>query len=131
MGVFPYSPEPGTPAGTMHTDTPGLAVPDDVIERRIDELMTAQQRIVFARNAQLVHDGAQFDVLIDRSDDGTLIGRSARQAPEIDGITRVHSAQPLVPGELVPCRVTEFDGYDLSARPVDDADRRTRLHVVR
>src|SRR5690606_37191061 len=63
MGVFPYSPEPGTPAGTMHRK--GGAVPDEVIDERIDELMRTQQAIAFARNESMAAEGRQVDVLID------------------------------------------------------------------
>lgn len=62
MGVFPYSPEPGTPAGTQHTTD---AIPDDVIEQRIEELMLAQQEVVFARNAAAAQRQDEVEVLIE------------------------------------------------------------------
>ncbi|MEO0588375.1 MAG: radical SAM protein, partial [Planctomycetota bacterium] len=142
MGVFPYSPEPGTPAGTLHGQ-PGKAVADDTIQARIDELMLAQQRVVFDRNAELADTHHEFDVLIDEavelqidgdddSDDPahTYAGRTYRQAPDIDATTYVRSANPLSPGELVRCRVTAWADYDLIAQPTTDLDRQVTLPLL-
>jgi ribosomal protein S12 methylthiotransferase len=135
MGVFGYSPEPGTPAGTLHTR--GQAVPDHVIEQRIEELMLAQQQLAFARNEATAQQGAAFDVLIEEpaeAADGKLhrsLGRSARQAPQIDSVTYVDSRQPLAPGDLIQCRVTACQGYDLIARPTADLEKRQSLTVLR
>ncbi len=129
MGVFAYSPEPGTPAGSLHEN--GEAVPDDVVEQRIDELMLTQQQLVFARNEQLVQDNFECDVLIDQVGDKQAIGRTSRQAPEIDGLTHVISSRSLSPGELLRCRIVGSNGYDLIARPIEEADGRVSLTVVR
>ncbi len=64
LGVFQYSREEGTPAGTMDLD-PALHVPDEVKERREQELMLCQQQIAFENAAYLAEQGSQFDVLID------------------------------------------------------------------
>ncbi len=142
MGVFPYSPEPGTPAGTLHAQ--GEAVPDDVIADRIDELMSVQQELAFARNEAMAAEQRAFDVLIDEvtqsdavattgvSRGGKLyIGRTYQQAPQIDGLTYVQSLEKLSPGELVHCRVTGYDGYDLIAQPVSQLDKQVTLPVLR
>lgn len=132
MGVFPYSPEENTPAGTMYDA--GDAVPDEVIEQRIDELMMTQQKLVFARNAKRVQSQAVFDVLIDSArqpvepddlsnGDGNgyeYEGRTYMQAPQVDGLTIVQSQNPLTPGQVVSCRVTDCHDYDLIAQPIED-----------
>ncbi len=130
MGVFGYSPEPGTPAGTLHAQ--GQAIPDEVIRQRIDELMTTQQQVVFARNRESARRGTEHDVLIDGATGVTdrYVGRTYAQAPQIDAVTFVHSRDKLAPGELVRCRITEADGYDLIARPVADIDKKVRLPVM-
>jgi ribosomal protein S12 methylthiotransferase len=144
MGVFEFSPEPGTPAFRMHQDS-ALAVPPDVRSRRRHELMSLQQRIAFRRAADLaarfdprapMTTGARMDVLIDApaslpsgSSPSLFRGRTTAQAPLIDSVTLVDSASPLSPGELVPCAVVASDGYDLVARPVRDLDRRHPLRV--
>jgi ribosomal protein S12 methylthiotransferase len=75
MGVFEYSQEKGTPAGTMEDD-PKLAVPAEVKARRKHELMSLQQSIAFEQAEFLASHfnpenpadpGIQFDVLIDRA----------------------------------------------------------------
>ena len=70
LGVFPYSPEPGTPAGSQHAQ--GQAVPDDVIQHRLDELMATQQTFVFNRHADLSEQQPEVDVLIDELTPGSL-----------------------------------------------------------
>ncbi|MFU8827802.1 MAG: 30S ribosomal protein S12 methylthiotransferase RimO [Phycisphaerales bacterium] len=75
MGVFEYSHEKGTPAGTMEDD-PKLAVPAEIKARRKHELMSLQQSIAFEQAEFLAghfnpdnpaDPGIQFDVLIDRA----------------------------------------------------------------
>src|SRR5919112_2082572 len=58
MGVFPFSPEPGTPMGRMDGQ-----VPDEVKQQRVEELMLAQQEVAFARSARMV--GQTIPVLVD------------------------------------------------------------------
>jgi ribosomal protein S12 methylthiotransferase len=126
MGVFAFSPEPGTVAGTMHAD--GKAVPPEVVCERIDELMRAQQQVVFARNAGLVQHRARVDVLIDapahlpggKSTTAAYTGRTYQQAPEIDAVTYVVNRQKLAAGETVRCGVTGSHDYDLIAKPLPD-----------
>jgi ribosomal protein S12 methylthiotransferase len=64
MGVFAYSREDGTPAGTMDREAE-LHVPEEVKARRREELMLTQQRIAFENARYLAEQGCQFDVLID------------------------------------------------------------------
>ncbi|HZZ41905.1 MAG TPA: 30S ribosomal protein S12 methylthiotransferase RimO [Tepidisphaeraceae bacterium] len=112
MGVFPYSPEPGTPMGRM-TDQ----LPDDVKQSRVEELMLTQQKVAFAKTASL--RGQTIQVLIDRPagrdlEDG-YVARSTAQAPDIDSTTLVHTNTELHPGQLLDVRITGADGYDLLA----------------
>jgi ribosomal protein S12 methylthiotransferase len=111
MGVFPYSPEPGTPMGRMEGQ-----LPDEVKQARVEELMFAQQQVAFARSKAMV--GNTIDVLIDRpagrdEEDG-FVARSQAQAPDIDSVTFVHG-KGLHPGQLVSVKVTDYQAYDLVA----------------
>ena len=86
MGVFPYSPEPGTPMGRMDDQ-----LPDDVKQARVEELMLAQQEVAFAKAKTMV--GKTIEVLIDRpagrdEEDG-YVARSQSQAPDIDSVVFV------------------------------------------
>ena len=144
LGVFRYSHEAGTPAATMDTD-PDLHVPDAVKREREEEIMLTQQRISFANAKFVAEQRSQFDVLIDdraasgaKSIDtpgvgtaGTLhVGRCYHQAPQVDSLTYVHSADELSPGELVRCTIVDADGYDLVAQPTEELERVMRLPVI-
>lgn len=142
MGVFPYSPEPGTPAGTMHDD--GSAVPPEAIQQRIEELMLTQQELAFARNEAQAAAGAELDVLIDApaksegkattgvGKGGKLyLGRGRHQAPQIDSVTYVQSKSKLAPGEVVHCRLVAADGYDVIAQPVEELSKTRKLTILR
>jgi ribosomal protein S12 methylthiotransferase len=115
VGVFEFSPEPGTPAGRLHqTD----AVAPEVATRRKEEIMLAQQKLVFQKNASLV--GQTLKVLIDETDSRkkTAIARHTGQAPDIDG--RVYLKKCTAgPGEIVNVTINDFNYYDLVATPVD------------
>jgi len=145
VGVFEYSQEPGTPAGTMEND-PALAVPAEVKRRRHDEIMALQQEIAFEQASFLADafdpdkpsaSGHQFDVLIDRlhseTDEQsmrTYQGRTYFQSPQIDAVTFVRTKERLSPGELVRCAIVESDGYDLIARPLAELEKRTQLPII-
>ncbi|MEO1511750.1 MAG: radical SAM protein, partial [Planctomycetota bacterium] len=144
VGVFTYSTEPGTPAGTM-ADDPALAVPHEVALERKHELMALQQALAFEQNEYLaeqfdpecpLESGLRFDVLIDEpmGEDETgahlARGRTYFQAPQIDPVTYVRSRERRTPGELVRCVLTEADGYDLIAVPVDDLGVRVSLPLA-
>ena len=113
LGVFPYSIEPGTPAEKLAD-----RVPEKVIQRRLGELMTAQQEVAFEWTQSRVGSGQE--VLLDSplpEQQGVWIGRTAAEAPDIDGLVYV-TEQPgddLAPGKIVPCEFVAADGYDLVA----------------
>jgi ribosomal protein S12 methylthiotransferase len=116
-GAFQYSYEIGTPSATL----PGQ-VPDDVKQERWERLMALQQGISLAKNQAFV--GQTLDVLVEghgeaEDEDGNptgemvSLGRSYRDAPEIDGYVFVEGKLP--PGEIVPVRITGATHYDLMA----------------
>lgn len=121
-GVFVYSTEEGTPAAVM----PGAVEPDVATARR-DELVALQQDIQ-AEAAEAVV-GSVLDVLVDRIEGGGAVGRSAADAPDIDGV--VHVLQPAAPGTVVRVKVVGCSGFDLigDANPevVAAADLSARL----
>jgi len=111
MGVFPYSPEPGTPMGRMDGQ-----LSDEVKQARVEELMLAQQEIAFKNAAAL--RGCEIDVLIDRragrdEEDG-YVARHTGQAPDIDSVTIVQG-KDLHAGQLVKVNVVGASDYDLYA----------------
>ena len=82
-------------------------------QERLDRLMTLQQRISLKRNRERV--GTVEQVLVTDTDGkGNCLGRSSREAPEIDGEIYVScpDARP-EPGLFIPVRITDADEYDL------------------
>lgn len=104
VGAFTYSFEVGTPSALL----PGQ-VPDEIKAERQHILMTTQQEISLARNQELV--GRTLSVLTEGYGDGLTIGRSYRDAPEIDGLVIIEGEAPI--GELLPVRITGALAYDL------------------
>ncbi|HHX42882.1 MAG TPA: 30S ribosomal protein S12 methylthiotransferase RimO [Chloroflexi bacterium] len=109
VGVFAYSPEEGTAAAQLPDQ-----VPAEVTAERYDRAMRLQQGISRARNEAQV--GRTVDVLIEGVGEGLSVGRSYREAPEIDGLV-------LVPGEategaMLRARVVAAQEYDLIAERV-------------
>ncbi|HLV36751.1 MAG TPA: 30S ribosomal protein S12 methylthiotransferase RimO [Spirillospora sp.] len=116
-GAFTYSYEIGTPSAAL----PGQ-VPDEVKQERWERLMALQQGISLAKNQAFV--GQTLDVLVEghgeaEDEDGNptgemvSLGRSYRDAPEIDGYVFIEGKLP--PGEIVPVRITGATHYDLMA----------------
>jgi ribosomal protein S12 methylthiotransferase len=109
VGVFTYSHEAGTPAAKLDDD-----VPPEVKEERRERLMVVQQPISLAKNQALV--GQRLDVLIEGQGDGLSVGRSYRDAPEIDGLVLLQANVPVE--KIVPVHITSALEYDLVGEPV-------------
>ncbi len=105
VGTFQFSFEQGTPSEPL-----GDPIPQAVKEERYDRLMELQQQISLERNQSLM--GKTLDVLFEGQGDGLSMGRSYRDAPEIDGLVIVEGEVP--PGELLPVRISGAMAYDLS-----------------
>lgn len=105
VGLFPFSAEEGTPAAEMNGQ-----VPEDEKLERLRHLQAIQDDITHARNAAQI--GRPLEVLVDQVEDGQPVGRSYREAPEIDGVILLDGG---VPGEWVTATVTGAYGTDLEA----------------
>jgi len=106
VGAFAYSPEEGTPAAGL-----GETVPAKVKRRRLDRLMALQRRISARKLGEMVD--REVDVLVeDRLDDGTFIGRTPYDAPEVDGIFYLTGGGAVV-NSIARARVTDSVEYDL------------------
>jgi ribosomal protein S12 methylthiotransferase len=105
VGTFQFSFEPGTAGEVL-----GDPIPVEVKEERYDRLMELQQEISLERNQEFM--GKTLTVLFEGQGDGLSMGRSYRDAPEIDGLVIVEGDAPL--GELLPVRINGAMTYDLS-----------------
>lgn len=116
MGVFTYSFEADTPSAKLPDH-----VPAEVSEARRERLMQVQQEIMFRFNAALV--GTQTDVILDLphpDQPGVWVGRSAADAPDVDGLVFVtETDHRLSAGNIVRCEIVHSTGYDLAAAAVD------------
>jgi len=111
VGAFQFSFEPGTTSEPL-----GDPVPAEVKQARWEQLMERQQTISLARNQRFV--GQSLPVLVEGQGDvegaqqRISVGRSYRDAPEIDGMVIIEGDVPT--GELVPVRITGAMTYDLT-----------------
>ena len=121
VGAFTYSPQAGTPAA-------GYAdpVPHEVVAERYGALMELAQGISHERNRELV--GRELDVLVESeaptasaTGEPVVVGRSFRDAPEVDGLAFVRGEFPA--GTFVRARVDGAMPYDLLCSPVGEPIR--------
>ena len=105
VGAFQFSFEPGTTSEEL-----GDPIPDEVKQERWERLMLLQQGISLEKNQALV--GKTLDVLVEGNGDGLSMGRTYRDAPEIDGLTIIEGEHP--PGSMIPVRITDAMAYDLN-----------------
>jgi ribosomal protein S12 methylthiotransferase len=129
LGVFQYSAEEGTVAGTME-DNVTLRVPEETKQSREEELMLLQQSIAFETAAKRAEQECIFDVLLDEylgeTGEGELHlfkGRTYHQAPDVDACTIVMAENKLTVGEVARCTITDSDEYDMVARPTDELEK--------
>lgn len=114
VGVFTFSPEEETPAYKLPNQ-----LPQAIMDARRDALMALQQPISLKKNQAEV--GKVVDVLIEQEnpENGVLVGRSARFAPEVDGLVYVEGEARL--GSIVPVRITDAEPYDLYGQIVSNS----------
>jgi ribosomal protein S12 methylthiotransferase len=113
VGVFTFSDEEGTASFGLE----GRVAPR-VKERRRRSLMALQRRLLRRRNRTRV--GERVEVLVEGTHEDTdllLVGRTAAQAPEIDGRVILNEGTARA-GEFVTAEITETHDYDLLARIV-------------
>ena len=105
VGAFQFSFEPGTASEPL-----GDPLPAQVKQERYERLMALQQGISLEKNQAWV--GKKLNVLVEGQGDGISLGRTFRDAPEIDGMVVVEGE--LQPAQIVPVRITGAMTYDLS-----------------
>lgn len=109
LGCFAFSPEEGTPAHDMDGQ-----LDEDVKERRAEVIMDQQMIIAVKKNKALV--GKTIEIVIEGFDryGDCYFGRSAADAPEIDGkIFFTSGGKRQVPGKFVKVKITDMLDYDL------------------
>jgi len=107
VGAFTYSFEKGTGAEPL-----GDPVPQKEKESRLERLMLLQQQISLQKNQALV--GRTLDIIIEGVDNDLSVGRSCRDAPEIDGLVIVEGQAEI--GSIVPVVINGAMPYDLTGQ---------------
>jgi ribosomal protein S12 methylthiotransferase len=128
VGAFRFSHEPGTPAAQL-PDT----VNDDVKEERWARLMEAQQPISLRKNQAQV--GRRLDVLVEgvgksSAGEALLLGRSYRDAPEVDGLVLIPGVNGVRAGHMIEVTINGAMEYDLVGEPLETQIFRSRRAEV-
>ena len=108
LGVFTYSPEEDTSAAKMDGQ-----IEEEVKEERQAELMELQQDIVFEQAEDMI--GRELLVMIEGkvADENAYVGRTYRDAPNVDGLIFVNTDEELMSGDFAKVKVTGAMEYDL------------------
>ena len=108
LGVFTYSPEEDTPAAMMENQ-----VPEDEKEDRRAELMELQQEIAYEKAVSMVGEKLRVRIEGKVAGENAYVGRSYKDAPNVDGYVFVNTERNLMTGDFVPVVITGSYEYDL------------------
>ncbi len=112
IGIFPFWPEPGTPAATLPDP-----VPREVLEDRLAVLQEVAHALVRRAQERLI--GQQVPVLVERRENGRALGRTPYDAPEVD--LQVFLFPAASGGQILPARILSVDDtLDLQAEVSED-----------
>ena len=108
LGVFTYSPEEDTAAAIMPNQ-----VPEGIKEERKEALMELQQEIAFEKAEEMV--GKTLNVMVEGkvADENAFVGRTYKDAPDVDGYIFINTGNILMSGDFVDVEVTGAIEYDL------------------
>lgn len=114
LGVFTYSPEEGTPAASFPNQ-----IENEVAEKWRDDIMALQQEVSYDKNQELL--GKTLTVLIEGyvAEDDVYVGRTYRDAPDVDGMVFVDAPYELMSGTFVQVRITDANEYDLTGEMIE------------
>lgn len=113
LGVFTYSPEEDTPAAMMEEQ-----IDETVKEQRRNELMEIQQAIAFEQAEEMLYKKLRVMIEGKLPEENVFIGRTYKDAPNVDGFIFVKSSHELISGEFVTVFVTDAKEYDLIGEAV-------------
>lgn len=115
LGVFTYSPEEDTPAASFPDQ-----IPEEVKLDRQDELMELQQEIAFEK-AENMKDALVWVMIEGKvADENAYVGRTYKDAPNVDGLVFVNTRHELMTGDFVQVKITGSYEYDLIGEIKDE-----------
>lgn len=107
LGAFAYSPEEGTPAAEF---------PDQVEEEQKqiwrEAVMELQEEVIFDKNEEM-KDRELYVFIEGQVDGGAYVGRTYRDAPDVDGYIFINTDETLMTGDIVKVKVVGAYEYDL------------------
>jgi len=107
LGSFIYSPEEGTPGASYPDQVDPLVARD-----RLERVMALQEEISLQHQEAMV--GKDLEVVVEQCEGDLLLGRSYREAPDVDGQIEIKLPQDLPSfGSRVKVRITEALEHDL------------------
>lgn len=112
MGAFTYSEEEGTYAAQHYQDD----VPEEVKQKRLDEIMAIQEQIASELSAAKI--GQTFKTIIDRAEGDYYVGRTEFDSPEVDPDVLIKKNQELEIGQFYKVEVTAADDFDLYGKVI-------------
>jgi ribosomal protein S12 methylthiotransferase len=107
LGAFPYSEEDGTYSQRHYKDD----IDPKTKNRRIDELMTLQEKIAGEINEKKI--GRSLKIIIDREESDFYIGRTEYDSPEVDPEVLINKTKKLIPGMFYTAKITGTQSFDL------------------
>ena len=108
LGVFTYSPEEDTPAAMLNNQ-----IEEEIKIERRDEIMELQQEIAYDKADACI--GRKLMIMIEGKvvDENAYVGRSYKDAPNVDGYVFLNTSRELMTGDFVPVVITGSYEYDL------------------
>ena len=109
LGVFEFSREKNTKAYTLKPQ-----ILSKIKKQRKKSLMQLQQQVSKTINAKMI--GKKIDCIVESiNEDGAVVARSYKDAPEVDGLVFVDTITPVIPGDIITVKITGANEYDLIA----------------
>ncbi len=107
LGVFEFSKEKGTYAYSLKDQ-----IPARIKKQRKNKLMKLQQKISKDINKRLI--GSEVDSIVESvMEDGLVVARTYKDAPEVDGLLYIETEEMLAPGDIIKVKITDSNEYDL------------------
>ncbi|MCD9853429.1 30S ribosomal protein S12 methylthiotransferase RimO [Epilithonimonas sp. JDS] len=113
LGCFTYSHEENTTAYVLEDN-----IPDEVKNRRVEEIMEIQQQISWEKNQEKV--GKVFKCIFDRKEGDYFVGRTEFDSPDVDNTVLVPAKDVYISiGEFANVKITSAEDFDLYGELVD------------
>ena len=109
LGVFEFSREKNTKSYSLKPQ-----ILSKIKKQRKKSLMQLQQQVSKTINAKMI--GKKIDCIVESiNEDGAVVARSYKDAPEVDGLVFVDTITPVIPGDIITVKITGANEYDLIA----------------